>query len=288
MSWLADPYLTELPHFSPLETFSGENCVFLNGCFLKTANVSFTSFVFLLPQTRLPQLFVEDTPYVQLPQTIFPIPPGRPFRWESDTEAARIQILIVNPEYATGVYQQLEVPDFSFNTRLLPCDFEMNQLLEFFKREVRQERIGNCVVVRTLEQLLFIHLIRTYRDTQSGWNIRKKTIMRQNIRRVIEFMHTAYNQELTLKELAEVANLSPFHFIRVFKQETGLTPFDYLTEIKLSKSLDLVQKAENSITEICYSSGFVNVSHFCRLFKKRYGCSPKTLRKMGEISIGDF
>jgi AraC-like DNA-binding protein len=84
---------------------------------------------------------------------------------------------------------------------------------------------------------------------------------------------------MTLEELARELNYSVFHFLRLFKTSTGMTPFEYLTEIKIEKAKRLLRESEYTITEICSMCGFKYQSHFAQAFSKRTGLPPSLYRK---------
>jgi AraC family transcriptional regulator len=84
---------------------------------------------------------------------------------------------------------------------------------------------------------------------------------------------------ITLDELARAVNLSPYHFARSFRATTGMTPHAFVTEHRLMVARDLLLRGDASVTEVAFSVGFWNVSHFRRLFRQRYGLTPAGLRR---------
>ena len=74
--------------------------------------------------------------------------------------------------------------------------------------------------------------------------------------------------------MSHIANLSPYHFIRVFKAETGKTPYEFLLEIKVEKAIELIKARKYTITEIAMMCGFTSSSHFSNVFRKIKGISP--------------
>ena len=101
-----------------------------------------------------------------------------------------------------------------------------------------------------------------------------------NINSVIDHFLENYHQEYSVEDAAKVANLSPYHFIRVFKAETGKTPYEYFMDIKIKNVKEMFESQENNVTEVCFLCGFSNVSHFSTVFKKKVGTSPMKYRKL--------
>lgn len=88
-----------------------------------------------------------------------------------------------------------------------------------------------------------------------------------------------YTGNYSLQEVSRVANLSPYHFIRVFRAETGKTPYDFLLDVKIEKSKEMLKSVSKTVTDACFGCGFNNISHFTVAFKKRVGVTPSDYRK---------
>ena len=83
---------------------------------------------------------------------------------------------------------------------------------------------------------------------------------------------------ITLDSLAGAVSLSPYHFARSFRATTGMTPHAFVTEHRLMVARDRLLRGDASVTGIALSVGFSNISHFRRLFRRRYGLTPAGLR----------
>ena len=273
-----------------LEFRRGKNCALLRPGILRTREIVADSFQFLLCQGRLPALETGHGTFRLLPETVLPLPTGLEHRWTEEAETDRLLIVLFDPDFVTQLLRILHKEDFMFSVKPLICDYEVKQLLAYETREALLGGQGKDVVFEALEQLLLIHFVRQYENRGRKIDLDRKEIKRDNILKAIELMRTSINRELTLKELAEAANVSPYHFIRIFKLETGMTPFDYLMNIKLNLSLEMVEHTDLPVAEVCYACGFVNISHFSKVFKSKFGFSPKDLRhrfkKERFVSIG--
>lgn len=93
------------------------------------------------------------------------------------------------------------------------------------------------------------------------------------------FIEKNFNREISLSEIAASSFLSPFHFNRVFKEYTSLSPYSYLIQFRLKYASLLLRNTSLSVTEICYMSGFNNFSHFISTFAKFFNISPRAFRK---------
>lgn len=91
---------------------------------------------------------------------------------------------------------------------------------------------------------------------------------------VFVYIEDNYNKDISTSELSDIAHISTYYFCRIFKQTTGKTPTEYINEVRLRKSIELMKKETMNITEIAIESGFNDANYFSRLFKKKYGVSP--------------
>ena len=93
------------------------------------------------------------------------------------------------------------------------------------------------------------------------------------IRQIMRYMEDNYMSSISIEELSKVVNLSPFHFTRLFKQEAGMSPHAYITQLRVNRAQDLILRGE-SLLGIAYELGFADQSHFSRTFLKLTGVSP--------------
>lgn len=98
------------------------------------------------------------------------------------------------------------------------------------------------------------------------------------IQATCNFLMSNYRNKITLNEAATVANLSEKAFCRFFKRATQKTLIQFITELRVSHACKLLLSNSDSIGNICFQSGFNNLSNFNRVFKKEMGCSPRNYR----------
>lgn len=95
-------------------------------------------------------------------------------------------------------------------------------------------------------------------------------------RRIVQaklFIDSNYSENIDLDNLADEAYFSKFHFVRQFKKIYSKTPHQYLTLVRIEKSMQLLQ-TEAHVSEVCFSVGFESLSSFSGLFKRIVGLTP--------------
>jgi AraC-like DNA-binding protein len=88
-----------------------------------------------------------------------------------------------------------------------------------------------------------------------------------------------WDGELTVGRLAQEAGLSPYHFLRVFQQLTGLTPHRYVLRVRLRQAATRLATERERVLEVALACGFGDVSNFNRAFRAEFGINPSRFRR---------
>lgn len=112
----------------------------------------------------------------------------------------------------------------------------------------------------------------TFNNEKSHYNSRR-------IEKAFEYMNANFNREISLAEVAKIANMPEASFSRFIKKRTGITFIDSLNEIRLGHASRMLIDTTQTIAEVAYKCGFNNISHFNRIFKKKKVCTPKEFRE---------
>jgi AraC family transcriptional regulator len=95
------------------------------------------------------------------------------------------------------------------------------------------------------------------------------------VRRAQHFIKDHLAKDLTLNEIAAAVNLSPFHFSRVFKQHTGMSPYQFVLQQRIERARQLLARGQHSISAVALEVGFYDQSHFSLHFKRLCRITPR-------------
>jgi AraC family transcriptional regulator len=129
----------------------------------------------------------------------------------------------------------------------------------------------------TTATLLALHLVRRYSNLAAVIPS-PHPIATADLERTIEFIDAYLGAELTLEQLAKIANMPVSSFVRNFRSATRVSPHKYVVLRRIERSKQLLRSSDISIVEIAYLLGFSSQSHFSTVFKNCIGESPARFR----------
>lgn len=132
-----------------------------------------------------------------------------------------------------------------------------------------------------LERLLHVHR-DVYKQAEHLSAVRGSTRAELYRRLALarDYIDASIARQVDVTQAADVACLSYYHFLRLFRQAFGETPHKYLTRRRLERAQMLLEKTNRTITEICEDIGFESLGSFSWLFRKHVGVSPDRYRRM--------
>ena len=105
----------------------------------------------------------------------------------------------------------------------------------------------------------------------------------EKIRTATEYLHAHYTeQDFRIEALAAISGINPAYFVRLFTDKFGLSPKEYVTQLKLRRARELLSQEKYTVAEIGNLLGYSDVYHFSKSFKKGVGISPAQWRKSSE------
>lgn len=145
--------------------------------------------------------------------------------------------------------------------------------------EMLETRVpGESPRVPALIQLVAAHLIEKYTDAIPDRPSFTGGLPIRQLRKVEDYVREQLAEEISVERLAELVELSPFHFSRVFKQTTGMSPLQFVTRERITRAQQLIRETSLSLIEIALEVGYASPSHFAQVFRRVAGVTPTEFR----------
>ncbi|MDF2892696.1 MAG: DNA-binding protein AraC-type [Clostridia bacterium] len=276
----------ELSVEMPFQTnvFYNKNIIIVRpNLFVANAENSFSDYHFSIPSVAPPPLKLGRKEYSVKANRVLVINPEESIMIKNSAgnlPTTEYTVLFINKKFLQEISYEIYGNSYvSFSNTNYKISNMLRYSFELFAKEFKNPHAGNLLLLESLSTQITIGLLRELKSNFSNKVHEKNYDGIQHIDRVIEYMEENYNAAINLDDLCQVANQSLYHFIRVFKQETGKTPHEYLIDIRINKAEDMMKREEHSIKEIAEICGFINLSHFCTVFKKKIGESASSYRK---------
>jgi AraC-like DNA-binding protein len=157
-------------------------------------------------------------------------------------------------------------------------DDRLTSLIDLIEGEILQPSFASDLLVDGLSRAAAALLARL--DVASiGAEADRIHLAPWKLRRVLDHIEAHLDRDIALDDLSVVAELSPFHFSRVFKLATGVSPYRYVRDRRLMRSRTLLAESKMGIAELALACGFANQSHFTSAFTKASRISPARFRR---------
>ncbi|WP_085900077.1 helix-turn-helix transcriptional regulator [Kiloniella majae] len=129
-------------------------------------------------------------------------------------------------------------------------------------------------------QLLIQHLFRCYSNKNAEPEFVRGGLSPFITKRVKDYIEEALDQGLVVEDLAAIAELSPFHFTRMFQLTMGVSPHQYVLSRRVQKAKDLLSDTHNTLSAIAFQCGFSSQSHLTTRFRRATGLTPSKFRQL--------
>jgi AraC family transcriptional regulator len=129
-----------------------------------------------------------------------------------------------------------------------------------------------------LGMALAVHLLRQFTVRSSITTDYRGGLPKYRLRHVVDYMQANLSEDNSLEALADLAEVSPFHFCRSFKQSTGQSPHRYILQLRIEEAKRLLKRTTLAISDVANRLGFSDQSHFTMVFRKFVGTTPARWR----------
>ena len=190
----------------------------------------------------------------------------------SPTPAVHSALLVHAPYASPQVEYVTIVPDLHAHDPLL------DHMALLLQAAIEGEDEAGRLYTAVLADALVVHFLRRYAASCSALGQAIGGLVPCKLRRVIIYIQGHLEQALSLSTLADVAQMSPAHFARLFKQATGQTPHQYVITCRMAYAKRLLAETDMPLSEIGPQVGCADQSHFTALFRKHVSMTPQVYR----------
>lgn len=218
-----------------VNAFPGKTMVIFNPRIIFEGPFYSSHYQFVLPLNEVPSLIVDKHVFPVEKNKLFPINPDQVYGALDRSEVKGYLTVLINKDTIQEMaYSAFGKKDVYFENAFATVDNETWSLIKQYMRETANMQKGYEFVQDGITMQLAINLMRNIKSNLR-FEKKEKSHPLNHVKKAIEFTNDCYNQDYSIEDIAKVASLSPYHFIRVFKEETGMTPHEYMLNIKVNR-----------------------------------------------------
>ncbi|NOZ23078.1 MAG: AraC family transcriptional regulator [Planctomycetes bacterium] len=209
---------------------------------------------------------------------LFVTKPGVPHREESPPGRTS-QLLCLATAFKNKKGKRCEFPlDLPDRVRLKPGHI-VERCLRAIASEAYHRTLGYAAAINAYIVQIFIELVRTARSVEAP-DVDVGEIRRQRLAsEAVQFIEENYAAPLTLPEIAQHFFMSPYHFSRIFKENTNLSPIAHLTRTRMENAKRLLLDPDRTVKAIATQVGYHDPHYFTKAFAKEEGMTPTAYRR---------
>ena len=157
-------------------------------------------------------------------------------------------------------------------------DWQIATLMESLRANIAAGSPGGSLFGQSISVALSAYVAQHYSTRETKLDTYRGGLSRQYLKRVLEYVDAHLGDNLELENLAAVAGLNLFHFAKAFKQSTGETPHQYVLHKRIERAREFLLDPHVSVLEASARTGFVDQSHFSKVFRRIVGVAPSDYR----------
>lgn len=155
---------------------------------------------------------------------------------------------------------------------------QIEQIGTMLLTELKNGGLAEQLYVDSLTNLLAVHLLRGYSATRPRVALYDGGLSDRQLLQVTDYINDRLGHDIKLSDLAQLLEMSQFHFSRLFKRSLGVTPHQYVLQQRVERAKQLLKQTELSVIEIALLCGFSSHSHLGKWFRQHTGMTPKAYR----------
>jgi two-component system response regulator YesN len=181
---------------------------------------------------------------------------------ETDSHSSLVDAKAAYQDIAAGIIGTLDQLDVKYKRNSIKENELMNEI-----RPINDVYLLRTWIFKVLDYVFNVIVLG------------QKGFQDNEINVVLNYLEKNYYKKVTLEEVAEYINISPFYLSKIFKKHTGVNFIDYLTNLKIEKAKELLEYTDMPVINIAIELSFNEPNYFARVFRKTVGMTPSKYRE---------
>lgn len=173
------------------------------------------------------------------------------------------------------INKYLEMNNFRFKTQVCITDPALSAILFKIHDAINKDYISEKIYTESLIISCLIHLVTNYPANGKRMFAPKGKLSSRQLNQLIEYTRTFIHTNISLAQLASCVHLSPFHFARLFRHTIGISPYQFVLQLKIDYAKNLIRQNHGTLSDVAYALNFTDQAHFSNAFKKIAGICPR-------------
>jgi AraC family transcriptional regulator len=200
------------------------------------------------------------------------------WHWTRDIDVVHVYLTRELVAKVSAEALDRDVVDVRLHDVLKAHDRKLESAASMIADEAAANGLGGALLAEAVATQMAVHLIRNYssvscREPHGGGALSPRTA-----RSIADYVDARLGETISLDDLAALAGVSSWHFLRQFKARFGVAPHGYLIERRITRARELLHKSELPLKAIAATCGFSDQAHMTRLFRRHVGITPAAVR----------
>lgn len=246
------------------------------------AEIVMTDYHFTIPSSPLPPTRINNKVYYLDRRRMIAFPPDCAAKCVESIPTRPYIAMNIKREFFNGIARAVTGRGAPF---LSAYSYPYSPVLVDLIRGLEDEILtfgGSCrLMLQSMSTQIAIQILRAMGIRASD---KSMPLDKSYVDLAMEYMMVYYNSNIRIEDICRQINISPYHFIRMFKDKTGITPHEFLQRVRIDKAVEMLKSGHYSVMETASLCGFVSADHFARSFKHAMGIPPSEFRRIYSIS----
>lgn len=276
-------FMNQIPHKNLQDTethFARDLALFKPNSYIMDKEIQSVDYHIVLLPPSSPDVYINGKQHQIQRGKMITVNPGESVLCENvpQTKPRPFISLLIKPSLIQEVAREMGfLGDIRFLKLQNPFSSQLMQAIINFDQETKHPN-SFALMLDCLGTQIVALLLREFETNFKKYPAVSRDI-NDCVNLALEYMETFFSANITIQDICDEIHVSPFHFIRSFKQKIGVSPHQYLLKVRIKKAEELLRVRRHSVAETAKLCGFVSVPHFSNTFRIITGHSPSDYKR---------